>query len=400
MNALSIVNNVISLVSYKMHKARRDVVTACVKSLLNGSAATVTSIGRGISTKAFEKHRIKRADRLLSNPHLLSETPFIYASICQLFCSSTSRPVISIDWSDLDDRKAHFLLRAAISLKGRPVTLYQEVHCNKTKEKPATHKAFLKTLHTILPSHCRPIIVTDAGYKSPWFREVLALGWDIVGRVRKPHFYSLDSGNTWQCIRNLYAKATCRPKRFDNSQIVRSNPFACTLVLFKQKSKGRHASNPDGTRKASKRSKVHAQGAKDPWLLATSLATHRSLSKQVVAIYRQRMQIEEGFRDMKSTKFGLGYEQNKSVKKQRLTILVLLTTLASLVAILLGMVLVSSNKHRRFQANTETRSVLSFHYLGLRAVACRIRFTMRQWKAALKWYSSIVDGAWTAGTWN
>jgi hypothetical protein len=30
------------------------------------------------------------------------------------------------------------------------------------------------------------------------------------------------------------------------------------------------------------------------------------------------MQIEEGFRDMKSTKFGLGYEQNKSVKKQRL----------------------------------------------------------------------------------
>ena len=271
------------------------------------------------------------------------------------------------------------------------------MHCNKTKEKPATHKAFLKRLHAILPRHCRPIIVTDAGYKSPWFREVLALGWDIVGRVRKPHFYSLDSGNTWQCIRHLYDQATCRPKRFDSSQIVRSNPFTCTLVLFKQKAKGRYASNPDGTRKASKRSKVHAQGAKDPWLLATSLESHRRLSKQVVAIYRQRMQIEEGFRDMKSTKFGLGYEQNKSVKKQRLTILVLLTTLASLVAILLGMMLVSSNKHRRFQANTETRSVLSFHYLGLRAVACRIRFTMRQWKAALKWYSSTVDAAWAGG---
>ena len=252
----------------------------------------------------------------------------------------------------------------------------------------------------MLPSNCRPIIVTDAGYKSPWFRAVRALGWDIIGRIRKPHLCSLDRGDTWQCIRYLYTQATCRPKRFDNSQIVRSNPFACTLVLFKQKSKGRHASNPDGTRKASKRSKAHAQGAKDPWLLATSLAPHRSLSKQVVAIYRQRMQIEEGFRDMKSTKFGLGYEQNKSVKKQRLTILVLLTTLASLVAILLGIVLVSSNKHRRFQANTETRSVLSFHYLGLRAVACRIRFTMRQWKAALKWYSSIVDSAWAGSTWN
>nr|WP_233095154.1 transposase [Alteromonas sp. IB21] len=72
------------------------------------------------------------------------------------------------------------------------------------------------------------------------------------------------------------------------------------------------------------------------------------MSKQVVAIYRQRMQIEEGSRDMKSTKFGLGYKQDKSVKKQRLTILILLTTLASLVAILLSMVLVSSHKHRRF----------------------------------------------------
>ena len=63
MNALSIVNKVVSLVSYKMHKTRRNAVTACVKSLLNGSAATVTSIGRGIKTKTFEKHRIKRADR-------------------------------------------------------------------------------------------------------------------------------------------------------------------------------------------------------------------------------------------------------------------------------------------------------------------------------------------------
>jgi len=101
---------------------------------------------------------------------------------------------------------------------------------------------------------------------------------------------------------------------------------------------------------------------------------------------------------MKSTRFGLGYEQNKSYKKQRLTLLVLLTTLASVVAILLGMMLVTSSKHRRFQANTNTKRVLSFHYLGLRAIVCRIRFTIRQWKAALEWYSSLVDEAWGGGT--
>ena len=47
MNARSIVKKVVTLVSYNMHKTRLNAITACVKSLLNGSAATVTSIGRG-----------------------------------------------------------------------------------------------------------------------------------------------------------------------------------------------------------------------------------------------------------------------------------------------------------------------------------------------------------------
>ena len=158
----------------------------------------------GIRSHAFEKHRIKRADRLLSNPNLQRETPHLYA-ICFLFCRS-KHPVIAVDWSDLDDHKGQFLLRAAMVLKGRPVTLYQEVHSNKTKEKPATHKGFLATFHTMLPSDCQAIIVTDAGYKSPWFRQVRALGWHVVGRGRKPHFYSLDNGHQWQSITQLYQR--------------------------------------------------------------------------------------------------------------------------------------------------------------------------------------------------
>jgi len=396
MNALAILTNILSLVSYKMHKTRRNALIACVRSLLQGNAATVTSIGRGIRSSAFEKHSIKRADRLLSNVNLQRETPSLYSVLCHLFCTS-KHSVISIDWSDLDGHKGRFLLRAAVSVKGRPITLYQEVHTNKTKEKPATHKAFLELLHAMLPTHCRPIIVTDAGYKSPWFREVLALKWDIVGRVRKPHFYSVNKGKSWQCISQLYQQASCRPKQFEHAQIAKKNPFNCTLVLVKQKGKGRHATNPDGSQKRAKRSLKHAEGATDPWLLAASLLSHRNLSKQVVGIYRQRMQIEEGFRDMKSTRFGLGFEQSRSTKPLRLAILMLLTTLASVVAILLGMTLVTANKHRRFQANTETKQVLSFHTLGLRVFRTRIRLTLSQWKRTIKWLDELLDGAWLGG---
>ena len=108
-----------------------------------------------------------------------------------LFCTA-KHPVIAVDWSDLDRYKGHFLLRAALVVKGRPITLYQEVHAKKTHANAKTHREFLEILHPLIPKHCQPIIVTDAGFKSPWLSEVRALGWHFVGRVRKPHNTSLD----------------------------------------------------------------------------------------------------------------------------------------------------------------------------------------------------------------
>lgn len=76
-------------------------------------------------------------------------------------------------------------------------------------------------LHTMLDEECQPVIVTDAGFKSPWFLPVMELGWHIVGRVRKPHFYSIDNGEHWQCITQLYKQATHRPKLFTSALIAR-----------------------------------------------------------------------------------------------------------------------------------------------------------------------------------
>lgn len=384
MNARTILTKMIDVVSLKMHKRRQDALLACIQSLLKGSSTTVTSMGRGISNKAFEKHRIKRADRLLSNDYLNAEAPFIYKAICKLFCTN-QQPVIAVDWSDLDCYSRHFLLRAALTVKGRTITLYQEVHTNQTKDKAATHKAFLDKLKGMMPEQCKPIIVTDAGYKSPWFKAVKALEWDIVGRVRKSCLYSLNQGQTWQPIDDLYKIASQRPKLFEETQITRSNAFKCSLVLVKQKDKGRHALNRNGDKKRSRASLKHVQGARDPWLLATSLPVHRNLAKQAIAIYQQRMQIEESFRDMKSSQFGLGFEQNRSIKTRRLTVLVLVATLASMVAMLIGMAVTTAGLHRRFQANTKTSQALSFHTLGLRALAVGLKMQRRHWRQTILW---------------
>lgn len=65
MNELVILKKFLTAVTPKMHKGRRAALANCVISLLNVAKASVTAIGRGISSSAYEKHRIKQADRLL-----------------------------------------------------------------------------------------------------------------------------------------------------------------------------------------------------------------------------------------------------------------------------------------------------------------------------------------------
>ncbi len=79
------------------------------------------------------------------------------------------------------------------------------------------------------------------------------------------------------------------------------------------------------------------------------------------------MQIEEDFRDTKNIYYGLGLSVNRTRDIKRLSVLLLLAAIASLILVILGLLAEANNLHRQFQANTVTsRRVLSFHYLGLR----------------------------------
>jgi hypothetical protein len=53
-------------------------------------------------------------------------------------------------------------------------------------------------------------------------------------------------------------------------------------------------------------SKKQARREREPWLLVASLSLHSFTAKQVMKLYQARMQIEEGFRDSKNHRYGLG----------------------------------------------------------------------------------------------
>lgn len=379
-----------------IHKTRLGALEECLLAAIDSRRLSVTGIGRAIDAAAKEKHCIKRADRLLSNRHLCAEREDIYHAITALMVGHLQRPVILVDWSDLDTHKRHFLIRAAVALEGRSHTLYEEVHTSKTKEKPATHKAFMKKLKAMLPFTCKPIVVTDGGFKVPWFKMIARLGWDYVGRVRGRTMYREDALSDWDYVKNLYPQATSSPKYLGSKEVTRSNPLDCHLVLYKGKPMGRHHINCFGERTGSKHSEVHAEREKEPWLLATSLPVTSKLAKKVVSIYSSRMQIEEAFRDIKSYRFGAGLELNMTRDRKRLEILMLIGMLATLVLWLLGTVVIMSGEARCYQANTEKRRrVLSVLFLGLRVSSDpRIKIRMTQVDDA---YHQLVNQAGVLG---
>jgi len=112
------------------------------------------------------------------------------------------------------------------------------------------------------------------------------------------------------------------------------------------------------------RTNQHKQlrSAREPWILATSL---NCSPNRIIALYRQRMQIEETFRDIKSTNLGFSMDHARTTCAARADVLMLLASLAHLMTIIAGFVAQAHALDRGFQANTvRTRRVLSIAKLG------------------------------------
>ena len=375
-----------------MHAMRREALVAVVSAAVVGTRLTVTALGRAMVSQAKEKHCIKRADRLVSNRNLQAECFEVYIAQARRVIGAAQRPVVIVDWSDLDGDKRHFLLRASTPVGGRSLTLYEEVHTLACKDKPKVQQAFLKKMQKVLPAGCRPIVVTDAGFRTPWFKQVERLGWDWVGRIRHRHWVQFANQDQWVTCKSLYEQATGRPKVLGEACVTKSNPIDCRLVLYEAKPKGRVKTTQRGERARSRHSEKNAAREREPWLLATSLPAGSKLAKRVVGLYATRMQIEEAFRDLKSARYGLSLEYSGTRQLQRLQVLLLIGSLAMMVLWLFGKATELTDQHRQYQANTiKDRVVLSTIFLGLQVLDdARIVLTPGDIRLAAKTLHGIV----------
>lgn len=334
MHAARLLRSCLRLVFDRMHARRCAALLDAVRALIAGRRLTLMELARSWPDALRVSGPLKKLDRLLGNTHLAGERDALYAAITG-WTVRQPRPVIVVDWSPLDGRGRFQLLRAGLAVGGRTLTLYERVCAAEQVGSPRIEGLLLRALKRSIPSESRPILVTDAGFRAPWFRAVQQLGWDWIGRVRagilvRPHAAE-KAADHWTPCTELYRRTRSDARDLGVWDVVRRQPIACRLVLHRKASRGRRDVTLTGQRARNRYSRKIAQRESEPWLLATSPELPLTPS-QIAAIYARRMQIEQSFRDLKSHRYGVGFEDSLTRTGARLAALLLILALASFVA--------------------------------------------------------------------
>ena len=136
-------------------------------------------------------------------------------------------------------------------------------------------------------------------------------------------------------------------------------------MLYKGKSKNRHKQNLNKKISTSGKSKRYSKAAKEPWLLVTSLPQASDNPNHIVNIYRQRMRIEENFRDTKCPHYGLGLKDSLTRTPERMAVLLLIAAITTFTAWLSGISIIQLGRATDFQAHSaKFTTSLSIVYLG------------------------------------
>jgi hypothetical protein len=343
-----------------IHAARRELLCAAVSAVMGGHLLSLSRLARALMDQSTQKAALKRVDRLMGNRRIGQEAQVVAAALLRALCRSGQPLVIAVDWSAVAPDGVFVELRAVATRTGmgRGLTIYQQVYPESKLGNARAERALLKTLHGWMPAGVQVIIITDAGFRRPWFTQVQRLGWSWIGRIRSGVCVSRDCAH-WEQSSAWFARATGKACRWSDCWLTRQFHFACDIVLYRRRTVGgkRYGRVGHGTKpKARREAKA---SAREPWLLAHSPQLRTFRAEEIVALYGLRMQIEENFRDSKSTELGMGLELSQSRSAPRLHALLLIATLAAFLLWHIGQLAEAEGLHLRFKATTRVARELS-----------------------------------------
>ena len=249
MRAIGILQDKLSESLGFMHSKRLTALWRVVHALLSAQELWLTELGRNLPGKCSIKHRVKAVDRFVGNAAIQAARLRIYAVLARFLLRAIKRPIILVDWTGAEP--GFYVLSAKVAFEGRALTILSRAYPAKKKATPAAERAFLAELKAVVPSHCHPVLVTDAGFLFKWFDSVRAIGWDYVGRARLKKMLVTIDGRVGT-LREAYKLAQQKPRDLGTVSLGKGNPRLHRAVLSaRPKRKGRKCLNRKGRHRKS-----------------------------------------------------------------------------------------------------------------------------------------------------
>jgi hypothetical protein len=298
-----------------LRRSQQKTLGALVGAAVVVHHVTLAALGRAMLGRAKAKHRIKRVDRFLGNERI--ETADAMAGVAARLLSRRRKPVVVLlDWGDI---RQFMVLVAAVSLRGRALPLvwasYEKWEFFRSQNQ--LEEGLVSMLRTVLPPGVTGIVVADRGFGRVSFaRHLQAQGFHYVLRVKGKVW--IDLPEHWGRLESLGLREG--DSRWEPSvRYGKQHRFETALATRWE------------------------AGSKEPWYLITDVPAGLDA---VMALYRQRMRIEELFRDQKNVRNGWALRQIQIRRKERLERLLLVLAVAYAILVAYGLLLESRRDAR------------------------------------------------------
>jgi hypothetical protein len=319
---------VVSVCAGSLRLSQAKTLAILVASAMRVERISLANIGRAM--QGMVKHQIKRCWRFCANDRV--ETADAMQGVLKRVLKKRKKKLlISFDWTDI---KSFQTLVASVVFKGRSIPVCW-ASCNKHvydghKSRNAFEESLLLVLRSMIPQPIKVILLADRGFgRTELARFCQTHGFSYVIRIQ-PNVHVQAASYTGKLIDYPVHKGICKLLR---SVAYRSHHTVTQNIVLRW------------VRDLPKK-------RDECWFLMTDLQAGPA---QISQLYRQRMTIEELFRDQKNKRNGWSLRDTRITRPERLDRLLLILAIAYLLLCGLGLIALQTGSPGDWSSSTRNQ---------------------------------------------
>jgi len=349
-----------------LHAKRVESIAGGVMGVLQAGSVAVSAIGKGYASfnDGVAKHGVKQVDRMLSNAGI--DLDAFFATWIPSVLANAKEVVLAMDWTEFERDGQSTLALTAMTDHGRGTPFFwRTYHTAEFADGGRTdaEDEVLLMLRALLPSELGVTLVADRGFGDQALFSLLnEWGWNYVIRFRG-NTHVTDARGTTKLASEWLAPSG-RATKLESVTLTRDDTSVPAVVCVK------------------------AKNMKDAWFLATSL--DELPTTKLLALYGKRFTIEETFRDLKDTRYGLGMHGIRVKRTDRRDRMIMLFAIAHSLLTLLGAASERIGYDKDLRVNTVKRRTHSLFTQGKFYYECIPNMSDGRLKPLIKAYVDIL----------